>query len=182
MRADAQKNVAAVLDAAKVVFHESGVDAPLQKVADRAGVGVGTLYRHFARRSDLIVAVMQHELDACIGVVIDLGRARPPWDALVAGVESFTAFVGTKRGFAAALHSGDPAYDGLPQLLLDRLDTPFEELRVRAVEAGEIRDDLSTRDLLTAVALLCNPVPGEPDAFNTRVVGVFLDGLRCVSR
>jgi len=182
MRADAQKNVAAILDAATAVFAESGVDVPLQRVADHAGVGVGTLYRHFPRRADLIVAVMQHELDECIEAVTGFGRTLAPWDALTAAVDRFTVFVGTKQGFAAALHSGDPAYDGLPRLLLDRLDPSFDALRARAIEDGAVRDALTTRELLTAVALLCSPVPGESSEFNARVVRVFVDGLRVSAR
>src|ERR1019366_7694281 len=65
-RSDAQRNVVALVDAAKTVFAGSGVDAPAKEITDRAGVGVGTLYRHFPRRSDLIVAVLQHEIDECV--------------------------------------------------------------------------------------------------------------------
>lgn len=182
MRADAEKNVVAVVDAAKAVFTELGIDAPLQKVADQAGVGVGTLYRHFPRRSDLIVAVMQHELDECISAFSELGRLLAPWDAFVAGIDRFRSFVGTKRGFAVALHTGDPAYEGLPQLLLERLEPAFDRLRLRAVESAALRGDLSTRDLLTAVALLCSPVPGESTDFNSRVLEVFLGGLAEAAR
>ena len=64
-RADAQRNLEALLDAAKAVFAVSGVDAPAEEITDRAGVGVGTLYRHFPQRSDLVLAVLKHEIDAC---------------------------------------------------------------------------------------------------------------------
>ncbi len=63
-RVDAQRNVGALLEAAKTVFAEAGVDAPAKQIADLAGVGVGTLYRHFPRRADLIVAVLEREFDA----------------------------------------------------------------------------------------------------------------------
>lgn len=75
VRADAQRNIEAVVDAAKAVFAESGVDAPVREIASRAGVGVGTVYRHFPQRSDLVVAVFQKEIDACAGAA---DRLRSP--------------------------------------------------------------------------------------------------------
>ena len=110
-RADAQRNVLALLQAAKTVFADSGVDAPAKEITDLAGVGVGTLYRHFPRRSDLIVAVLEHDIDGCIDAARELTITLDPWDALAVWSERYTQFVGTKRGLAAALHSGDPAYD-----------------------------------------------------------------------
>jgi AcrR family transcriptional regulator len=140
-------------------------------------VGVGTLYRHFPRRSDLIVAVMQNEIDDCIDAAAALGATLSPWDALLGWIERFTEFVATKRGLASALHSGDPAYDGLPQLLLNRLEPALHMLLARAVAAGYAREDVTAREVLTAVALICHPVPGEQPSFNQRMTGVFMRGL-----
>src|SRR6201996_3389453 len=120
MRADAQRNVAALLEAAKTVFARSGVDAPAKEIADRAGVGVGTLYRHFPQRSDLVKAVLQHGIDACAEAA--LTAAREPGAAALAGwLQQYTEFLGTKRGLASALHSGDPAFDALPGYFYQRL-------------------------------------------------------------
>src|ERR1700761_1493809 len=113
-RADARRNAVALLEAAKAVFAVSGVDAPAKEITDRAGVGVGPLYRHFPQRSDLIAAVLQHEIDACAAAGPALSAALPPGAALVSWLGRLTEFVGTKRGLAGALHSGDPAYDALP--------------------------------------------------------------------
>jgi AcrR family transcriptional regulator len=176
-RSDAQRNVAALLEAAKWVFARSGVDAPAKEITDRAGVGVGTLYRHFPRRSDLIVAVMQHELDECIEAAQELGATLAPWEALVAWIDRFTLLVGTKTGLAAAMHSGDPAYDDLPQHLLDQLVPAGSVLLAAAVTAGFARDDVTVREVLTTVALISQPVPGEPASFTKRMVAVFVDGL-----
>jgi AcrR family transcriptional regulator len=176
-RADARRNAVVLLEAAKTVFTDSGVDAPAKEISDLAGVGVGTLYRHFPRRSDLIVSVLQHEIDECIEAAHDLGRTLPPRAALTRWIERFTTFVGTKRGLAAALHSGDPAYDELPQHLLDQLEPAAKTLLARALEGGYARDDVSAREILVTVALLCQPVPGGQPNFNERMVGVFLDGL-----
>jgi AcrR family transcriptional regulator len=180
-RSDAKRNVLALLKAAKTVFAGSGVGAPAKEITDLAGVGVGTLYRHFPRRSDLIVAVLQHDIDECIDAAGELTITREPWDALAGWIERYTQFVGTKRGLAAALHSGDPAYDDLPQHLLDRLEPALQTLLTRAVEHGYARDDVTARDVLTTIALICRPVPGEPPSLNHRMIGVFTDGLRAIA-
>ena len=176
-RSDAQRNVVALVAAAKAVFAGSGVDAPAKEITDLAGVGVGTLYRHFPRRSDLIVAVLQHEIDACVAAAEELGTTLSPPEALMSWIERFTAFVGTKRGLAAALHSGDPAYDDLPQHLLDRLEPALRALLARAVDGGYARDDVTAREILVTIALISQPVPGEQPSFNQRMTRVFTQGL-----
>jgi AcrR family transcriptional regulator len=139
---------------------------------------VGTLYRHFPRRSALIVAVLQHEIDECIDAAEVLGTTLSPWEALMGWIERFTDFVGTKRGLASALHSGDPAYGDLPQHLLDRLEPALHTLLARAVDGGYARDDVTAREVLTTIALICQPVRSEQPGFNQRMTEVFLDGLR----
>jgi AcrR family transcriptional regulator len=176
-RSDAKRNVVALVEAAKTVFAGSGVDAPAKEITDLAGVGVGTLYRHFPRRSDLIIAVLQHEIDECVDAAGHLGSTLSPREALIAWIERFTDFVGTKRGLAAALHSGDPAYDDLPQHLLDRLAPALDTLLARAVEGGYARGDVTARDVLITIALMCQPVPGGHPGFNQRMTRVFIDGL-----
>jgi AcrR family transcriptional regulator len=176
-RSDAQRNVIALVEAAKTVFMGSGVDAPAKEITDLAGVGVGTLYRHFPRRSDLIIAVLQHEIDQCVDAAQELVATLDPREALISWVERFTDFVGTKRGLAAALHSGDLAYEGLPQRLLDRLEPALHTLLSRAVDAGYARHDVSAREVLTTVALISQPVPGGQPSFNQRMSRVFVDGL-----
>jgi AcrR family transcriptional regulator len=176
-RSDAKRNVVALVEAAKTVFAASGVDAPAKEITDRAGVGVGTLYRHFPRRSDLIVAVLQHEIDECVAAAEELGTTLSPREALMSWIERFTDFVGTKRGLASALHSGDPAYDDLPQHLMDRLEPALQTLLARAVDDGYARDDVTAREVLTTVALICQPVPGEQPSFNQRMTRVFMEGL-----
>ena len=177
-RSDAKRNIVALVEAAKIVFAGNGVDAPAKEITDLAGVGVGTLYRHFPRRSDLIVAVLQHEIDECVEAAEELGTALNPWEALMGWIERFTDFVGTKRGLASALHSGDPAYDDLPQYLLDRLEPALQTLLARAVDGGCARDDITAREILTTIALICQPVPDEQPSFNQRMTRVFMDGLR----
>src|SRR5881227_2447210 len=115
LRADAQRNIDSLLEAAKTVFGTSGVDAPAKEIADLAGVGVGTLYRHFPQRSDLVKAVFEREVDACAAAATTLAEAHGPGDALAAWLDRYTAFLTAKRGLKKALHSGDPAFAALPE-------------------------------------------------------------------
>ncbi|WP_432824563.1 TetR/AcrR family transcriptional regulator [Dactylosporangium sp. CA-092794] len=178
LRVDAQRNVGSLLEAAKTVFATSGVDAPAKEIADLAGVGVGTVYRHFPLRSDLITAVLQRDVDACVEAGPALSATHEPGVALEQWILRYTGFVGTKRGLAAALHSGDPAYDGLPAYFLRQLGPALEALLDAAAAAGEIRTDISADDLLRAVAHLCHTAPGESVAYSQRMVAVLIDGLR----
>jgi AcrR family transcriptional regulator len=177
LRADAQRNIGSLLEAAKAMFASVGVDAPAKEIADLAGVGVGTLYRHFPQRSDLVKAVFQHGVDACADAAPALAAANEPGAALRMWLRRYTEFVGTKRGLAAALHSGDPAYGALPGYFMQRLEPALASLLESAVASGEIRGGVSARDLLHAVASLCMPVPGEGPAYSQRMVGLLIDGL-----
>lgn len=176
-RRDVQRNLAALLDAAKVVFASSGVDAPAKQITDLAGVGVGTLYRHFPRRSDLIVAVLRREIEACVRATERFGSTREPRAALQASVARFVELVRTKQGLADALHSTDPAYRGLPEALLDDLEPAVERVLERGRAEGSIGSKVRAREVLLGVALLCQPVPGEDDDLAQRLVQIFIDGV-----
>ncbi|TDQ00773.1 TetR/AcrR family transcriptional regulator [Labedaea rhizosphaerae] len=177
-RADARRNIDALLEAAKSVFGTSGVDAPAKEIADLAGVGVGTLYRHFPQRSDLVKAVFRHEVDACADAAPALIAAHEPGVALEKWLGRFTGFLATKRGLAPALHSGDPAFDALPAYFMERFGPALGSLLEAAAAHGDIRSGVSPEDLLHAVASLCLPVPGEGVAYNRRMVALLIDGLR----
>jgi AcrR family transcriptional regulator len=178
LRADAQRNIGSLLEAAKAVFATAGVDAPAKEIADLAGVGVGTLYRHFPQRSDLVRAVFQRGVDACADAAPTLAAANEPGVALRMWLHRYTEFVGTKRGLAAALHSGDPAYGALPGYFRQRLEPALASLLEAAIASGEIRAGISATDLLHAVANLCMPVPDEGPAYSQRMVALLIDGLR----
>ena len=177
-RADAQRNVTALLDAAKTVFDASGVDAPAKEITDLAGLGVGTLYRHFPQRSDLVKAVVESNIDACAAAGPQLSAAHEPGPALVTWLRRYTELLGTKRGLASALHSGDPAYEALPGYFLQKLTPTLTALLDAAAAGGATRDDISARDLLLAIAQLCLPVPGEDPEHSRRMVDLLIDGLR----
>jgi AcrR family transcriptional regulator len=178
LRADAQRNLDSLLEAAKAVFGTSGVDAPAKEISDLAGVGVGTLYRHFPQRSDLVKAVFQREVDACADAAPALIAAHEPGVALAKWLHRYTEFLATKRGLGAALHSGDPAFDALPGYFMQRLGPTLGSLLEAATATGEIRADISAKELLHAVAHLCQPGPDEGLAYSRRMVALLIDGLR----
>ncbi|WP_326836143.1 helix-turn-helix domain-containing protein [Amycolatopsis rhabdoformis] len=177
-RADAQRNVEALLEAAREVFDSSGVDAPAKEITDRAGVGVGTLYRHFPQRADLVKAVVESGIDAVADAGPRLAAAHGPDEALSHWVDRFTELLGTKRGLASALHSGDPAFAGLPAYFRRRLGPTLTALLDAAAAAGAIRGDVPADDLLSAIAQLCQPVPGRDLEHGRRMAALLIDGLR----
>src|SRR6201992_994558 len=178
-RADARRNVDALIEAARTVFATSGVDAPAKEITDLAGVGVGTLYRHFPQRADLVKAVVESGIDAVADAGPALSAAHEPAEALILWISRFTELLATKRGLASALHSGDPAFAGLPGYFLQRLGPALAALPAPAVADGSVRDDVGAEDLLLALTQLCQPVPGRGPEYNRHIVAVFVDGLRC---
>lgn len=177
MRADARRKMSALLEAAMAVFAESGVDAPVRAIAQRAEVGLGTVYRHFPERSDLIVAVFQSRVDACAEAASELAAKYEPGEALARWMQRFVDFIATKRGLAAALHSGNPAYSALPAYFDKHLRPALEGLLDSAVRAKAVRPGVDAGDLLRAVATLCHGPHGEP-AYARRMVQLLVDGLR----
>ena len=182
VRADAQRNTDALLEAALAVFAASGVDAPVREIAVRAGVGVGTLYRHFPQRSDLIVAVFRHEVDACADAAPVLAAEHGPGEALARWMQRYAAFIATKRGLATALHSGNPAFDTLPAYFQRRLEPALRTLLGSAAAAGEVRTDIAAWDLLGAVASLCMHAYDQGPEHARRMVALLVDGLRYGAR
>jgi AcrR family transcriptional regulator len=178
VRSDARRNMDALLDAALAVFAEAGVDAPVRDVAERAGVGVGTLYRHFPQRSDLIVAVMRHEVDACADAAARLAAEHEPGEALSRWMQRYVDFIGAKRGLAAALHSGDPAFDALPTYFRQRMEPALRTLLKGAASAGEVRSDVSAEELLGAVSSLGMHAYQQGPKHARRMVSLLVDGLR----
>jgi len=184
VRADAQRNIDALLEAAKEVFVASGVDAPVREIATRAGVGVGTVYRHFPRRADLVAAVFRREVDACAAAASALAAEHvgKPVEALASWLLRYASFIATKRGLAAALHSGDPAFDGVPAYFHQHLGPALESLLAPAVAAGEIRKDVVPSDLLRAVGNLCVSTGTDSAGHSQRMVALLVDGLRYRAR
>jgi len=178
MRADAQRKMRALLESAMEVFQTSGVDAPVREIAERAGVGLGTVYRHFPKRSDLIKAVFQTQVDACADAASDLASKYAPGEALARWMQRYVDFISTKPGLAAALHSGDPAYVALPVYFSKRLEPALKTLLSAATDAGAVRSGIEANDLLRAVATLCRGPQDEEPVYARKMVELLVDGLR----
>jgi AcrR family transcriptional regulator len=182
-RVDARRNMDAVLEAATAAFAASGVDVAMREIAAQAGVGVGTVYRHFPKRSDLVVAVFRREVDACADAAPGIAAEHGPGEAVTRWLLRFTDFVATKRGLAAALHSGDPAFDALPAYFTGRLGPTLQSLLDAAAASGDIRPGIDADELLIAVSRLCTPGPGGGGTDQSqRMVNLLVDGLRYGAR
>jgi AcrR family transcriptional regulator len=178
VRADAQRNINALLQSAMTVFATSGVDAPVREIAEKAGVGVGTLYRHFPQRSDLIEAVFRQEVDACADAAEELSAQYEPGEALARWMQRYVDFIAAKRGLAAALHSCNPAYETLPAYFDKRLNPALRTLLETAAAAGEVRADVEPDDLLRAVASLSAAGHKSNPMQARQMVALLVDGLR----
>ena len=178
-RADALRNEQALLAAAAAVFVASGVDAPIREIATSAGVGIGTIYRHFPTRADLIVAVFRHQVEACAeaGPIL-LASADSPFAALRQWVDLFVGFLVTKHGLATALQSDDGGFETLHSYFLDRLVPVCGQLLDAAVSAREVRPGLSAYELMRGVGSLCARRDNDPRYDPRRLVELLLLGLQ----
>lgn len=178
VRSDAQRNLTSLIEAAKEVFATSGVDAPVREIAEKAGVGLGTMYRHFPQRSDLIVAVFQHEIDSCAEAAITLAQELPPEQALEEWMYRYTQLIRTKRGLAPCLNSDDPAVANLRKYFEESVLPTFLKLLNAAIATGKIRGDVDGNDILYAIASLCMSPYSEGQEHTLRMVSLLIDGLR----
>jgi AcrR family transcriptional regulator len=178
-RADARRNEKTLLDAATAVFVESGVEAPVRDVAARAGVGVGTVYRHFPTRADLVVAVYRHQVEACAEAGPELlATSETPYAALRQWINLFVDFLVTKHGLAAVLQSDNAGFDTLHAYFLDRLVPVCAQLLDAASASGEIRTDLAAIALMRGVGNLCIGADSDPRYDARRLVELLIAGLR----
>ncbi|MEU8824773.1 helix-turn-helix domain-containing protein [Streptomyces sp. NPDC048636] len=178
-RKDARRNQQTLLDAAAAVFVASGVEAPVRDIAAKAGVGMGTIYRHFPTRADLIIAVYRHQVDACAEAGPALLATSPtPHAALERWVELFVDFLVTKHGLAAAMQADSTGFETLHAYFLDRLLPVCTELLDAASAAGEIRSDLSAYQLMRGVGNLCVGAESDPRYDARRLVTLLIAGLR----
>src|SRR3954469_16294977 len=154
-RKDAQRNRETLLRAASDAYGERGVDASLEDIPRRAGVGIGTLYRHFPTRDALNEAVYRREVEAlCDGVEV-LTESLPPVEALRAWMGSFAMYVAKKRGMAMALKSALGPNNELFANSHRRITEAIRALVENAVQAGTIRPDADPDDLLRAMSGIC---------------------------
>ena len=174
-RVDARRNEQALLDAAAAAFVAAGVEAPVRDIAARAGVGVGTVYRHFPTRADLVVAVYRHQVEACAEAdLTGLGA----YAALARWIDLFVDFLVTKHGLAAALRPDSADFAALHTYFLDRLLPVCTRLLEAAAAAGEIRADVQAYELMRGVGNLCIGAEHDPGYDARRLVGLLVAGLR----
>ena len=181
-RMDAVRNREKVLEAAKTVFSAGGPDASLEAVARHAGVGIGTLYRHFPTREALFEAVYRREVEQLADLAEQLKAEASPVEALRRWLHANVDFVATKKGMSAALALAANKTSSLSVYSFERLTKAVGGLLDRAVAAGEIRDDIGPEDMLRALVGMCllHDQPGW-QASVLRLLDVFIDGLRRTS-
>ena len=178
-RADACRNRDRLLETASEVFSASGVEAPLEKIAKAAGVGIGTLYRHFPTRDALVEAVYRHNVDLLCEAADDLRASEPPDVALEEWMKRFVRYVASKKGLANYLKSVVAADSDLFISTHARVQETIRALLDGAAAAGTIRAGVEGMDLLRALSGVCLMAdrPGGDDC-GANVAALLMDGLR----
>src|ERR1700758_4331068 len=151
MRADARRSRAKLIEAATVAFAENGADAPLEDIARRAGVGIGTLYRHFPTRTDLQAGVFRSQVDAVCATADELIGTVSPEQAFAGSVRAIAAYLITKRGLAKALVDSLGRDSELISVCSLRMSDTLDRLLSHAQQAGAVRPDISAKDVLRLV-------------------------------
>jgi AcrR family transcriptional regulator len=176
-RADARQNHIRLITAATQAFAEKGADAPLEDIARRAGVGIGTLYRHFPTRLDLQAAVFRNQVVSVCGAGDALLETAPPEQAFTAWIRSLNAYLVTKRGLSHALIEAVGIESELISSCWVAMRETTERLLRSGQQAGVIRSDVSATDvmrLVHGVAVSTERAPDRADA----LLSIMLDGLR----
>jgi AcrR family transcriptional regulator len=176
LRADAARNRQKLLSAASELFAESGTDASLEAIAKRAGVGIGTLYRHFPTRQALLEAVYVDEVEEMSAKADDLGEL-DPWDALVTWLRQFVRFAATKRALADEMLNTIDAEAPVFVSCRTAITEAGDMLLQRAQDAGEARKDTNFTDVGRMVAGIASIRTADPGQIE-RILDVALDGLR----
>lgn len=181
MRADAQRNYARLLSAAMAAFTEQGADdTSLEEIARRAGVGIGTLYRHFPTRQALLEAVYRDQVEALRARADELTRSDAPGEALAAWLRALMSFSSTKQSLTSALLATIGKESDLVSACSKVIWDAAEILLKRAQQVGAVRADADARDLIRlvhAVNIATQRAPTDPGQ-SERLLGLILDGLR----
>lgn len=176
LRADARRNYERLVDAARKVFADQGGGASMESIAKQAGVGVGTLYRHFPRRIDVVEAVYRDDVDTLVGSA-DRGMTElEPWEALEAWLRAYVDYGRAKRTFLNELHEAFEKNPDLKPASRERIIAACERVVKRAQEAGVARTDINGEDLMQLVSPMCMNGTLEADQ-GGRLLNMILDGL-----
>jgi len=179
LRTDALRNRARLIEAAAEVFGRGAPHASLEAVAREAGVGIGTLYRHFPTREALFEAVYRREVDQLGDLAERLARDAEPVQALRRWLHANVRLVATKRGMVEALQLAAIGSPELKAYSFDRLKTGLALLLDRGVASGELRPDITAEDLLrTVVGIFYADSSSRWPASALRIIDVFIEGLR----
>lgn len=179
LRADARRNRDAVLAVAAEEFSRHGVEASLEDIARQAGVGIGTLYRHFPTREDLVFGVYRREVERLCEAVDELSADHPPDEALRLWMERFVDYAATKRGMIGLLRT--MMQDSRIELFRDLkqgINTAAGTLLTRAAEAGLIRNDVTSDELMRGLGGICMANDADTSDTALRLVSIVFDGMR----
>lgn len=183
LRADARLNREKLVGAAAELFASDGVDVSLEAVARRAGLGIGTLYRHFATREALVEAVYRQEVDRLCSAADELLATYPPDVALQEWMRRFVAYAATKRGLAGALQAIVASSSALYANTRERLLGAITTLLRAAVEAGSLRSDMEPEDVFQAMCgVWLIPADERWNERAQRLLDLLMDGLRFGAR
>jgi AcrR family transcriptional regulator len=180
LRADALKNRQRILEAAAAVFATQGVSVPIDVVAERAGVGVGTLYRHFPTKEALFEAIVATKVDDLADAAVAASAARDPDRALFDFIHLLASEAVSKQDLFDALGSAGVDVKSRCQASVERLEAGIERLLERAVAVGAVRSDVDGNDVLGLVMGTCHGVRrmGADAATAERLIGICCEGLR----
>lgn len=179
LRADAQRNRVKLIEVAADAFAERGADASLEQIARQAGVGIGTLYRHFPTREHLVEVVYRRELELLATAAAELMAEKAPDVALEEWMHRFVSYMAAKRGMASSLKLLFTSNTALFTEGSTLMNSTFDKLLGTAIEAGTIKDDIEAIDVLYALFGIYS-IPDTPDWRERahRIVRLIMDGLR----
>ena len=177
MRADARRNYELLVEAARKVFADHGSGASMEAIAKQAGVGVGTLYRHFPKRVDIVEAVYRDDVDALVGSGERGLSTVDPWDALERFLRAFIEHGRAKRTFLNELHEAFDKNPELKSVSRERVWRACDQILRRAQEAGVARTDVTGEDVMQLIGPMCINATLTPEQAE-RVLPLVLDGLR----
>ncbi len=180
MRADAVKNRQRILEAAETIFATEGLAVPIDTVAERAGVGVGTLYRHFPTKEALFEAIVAARLEYLLEMAASYADSDDPGEALFCFLGEFAEQASAKHDLFDALSSAGIDIKSTCSEKVDAMKRMVDTLLARAVETGAVRDDVSTEEMIGLVVGVCQigDHAGHDDASVQRMVQIVCDGLR----
>ena len=179
LRADAQRNRDKLVKAASLAFSQHGIDTSLEEIAERAGVGIGTLYRHFPTREHLVEVIYRREVEALCQAADDLAKKHPPDLALAEWMQRFVDYIAAKRGMANSLKLLLASNSEFFAEASGKIPAALQRLVDAAIAQGSIRADIESSDLLQALSGIYG-APQTPDwrERSRRLVALLMDGLR----